>query len=282
MVKKRVSAKEAAADIRAGMDDPALMKKYNLSVEGLQSLYDKLIHAGFVDLGEVEKRLRGILGAVAVSESAADQPRDGAQATNEGPKRESPLVNAQEAARDIRLGMNDHGLMEKYRLSFNGLQSLFDKLMSAGLITQSDLARRVHFDQDHTVDLREEKLSFRDALQQLGLYESRTDMKTFRGQPEGGQRARSPVAGESEPQDKNNRESGTKSDRTAWQNVPRSERVWYNNHAVIGLLLISPLFVLGLYGLFRNIALSCRVKAVIFFAWAGFATAVSLVFSQMI
>ena len=42
MERRKISARAAVADIRSGMDDIALMKKYGLSANGVQSLFDKL------------------------------------------------------------------------------------------------------------------------------------------------------------------------------------------------------------------------------------------------
>lgn len=52
-------------------------------------------------------------------------------------------VSAQEVIDDIRKGLDDTEFMEKYRLSARGLESLFNKLMDAGLLTQSDLDGRM-------------------------------------------------------------------------------------------------------------------------------------------
>jgi hypothetical protein len=284
MSKKKVSAKEAAAEIRAGMDDAALMKRFNLSSEGLQSLIDKLVHAGFIDLGEVGNRLQGVLGAVSITErtivSAADGGKNGSQPHGE---KSPPLVNAQEAARDIRLGMNDQALMGKYRLTFNGLQSLFNKLISAGLITEADLVRRISFDADHTVDLREEKLSFSDALLQLGLDKhesSNADAKMLLTKSVAVQPVKEFSAAETLATDKNRRESLGYNARDSRQNARQGESAWYNNHAVLGFLLIA-LFPLGFYGLYRNVALSSRVKAVILLAWVGIAVVSLLLFQAV-
>jgi hypothetical protein len=46
MEKKTLNAKEVLDDIKAGMDEAALMEKYQLSEKGLQSLLKKLMHAG--------------------------------------------------------------------------------------------------------------------------------------------------------------------------------------------------------------------------------------------
>ena len=46
MEKRTLDAKEILDDIKAGMDSPALMEKYQLSKKGLQSLFKKLMDAG--------------------------------------------------------------------------------------------------------------------------------------------------------------------------------------------------------------------------------------------
>jgi diguanylate cyclase (GGDEF)-like protein/PAS domain S-box-containing protein len=55
-IKRRIDAKEALADIRCGMTDRALMKKYVISASGLQSLFDKLLEAGLIEQLEVDER----------------------------------------------------------------------------------------------------------------------------------------------------------------------------------------------------------------------------------
>lgn len=55
------------------------------------------------------------------------------------PKRK---IDAREVLKDIKSAMSDSDLMEKYSLSARGLQSLFQKLQSANLITQEDLNDR--------------------------------------------------------------------------------------------------------------------------------------------
>lgn len=48
-------------------------------------------------------------------------------------------VNAEEAVKDILAGMDDFSLMQKYRITAKGLQSLFTKLVKAGLLTKSEI-----------------------------------------------------------------------------------------------------------------------------------------------
>ena len=51
-------------------------------------------------------------------------------------------VKAKEAIRDIRSGMDDIALMEKYKINDKGLKSLFRKLLAAGLVTADEIDQR--------------------------------------------------------------------------------------------------------------------------------------------
>lgn len=249
MGKKRISAKEAVADIRSGMDDSALMKKYNLLPDGLQSLFDKLVNAGFLDLAEIQRRLSGFLGTVVISESDLS-PRNGdGKGVPRSPEPNSaPRIHAQQAARDIRLGMSDFALMEKYRLSAKGLQSLFDKLISAGLLTREFLGRR-GLGIDDTVDLREEMLSLSGALRfsEIGL----PGPSPAGAKPEPKQsETDSPVRHESETLPSSSKSHDEQVPET--RKIPESGRItWYDKPVVVALLLIG-LFPLGFYALYRN------------------------------
>jgi uncharacterized protein (DUF433 family) len=53
-----------------------------------------------------------------------------------------PKIKASDAANDIRAGMTDSEMMEKYGLSAKGLHSLFLKLLEVRAVTQSELNRR--------------------------------------------------------------------------------------------------------------------------------------------
>jgi uncharacterized protein (DUF433 family) len=54
-----------------------------------------------------------------------------------------PKIEAKLVVQDIRSGMEDADLMEKYRLSAKGLQSLFTKLLEFDLIQQEELDERM-------------------------------------------------------------------------------------------------------------------------------------------
>ncbi|MEW6347707.1 MAG: ankyrin repeat domain-containing protein [Thermodesulfobacteriota bacterium] len=121
MLKPIIDVKDALHDIRMGMDDAELMQKYRLSAKGLQSLFTKLLGLGVISQYELGR----------------------------GPV---PEIKAKDAVRDIRSGMDDFALMDKYRLSAKGLQSLFDQLLAAGLLNQGDLDLRMPLS-EKTVDI---------------------------------------------------------------------------------------------------------------------------------
>jgi len=52
-----VSAHDVVQDLRAGMDDEALMVKYRLSFRQLQRLFRKIIVGGFIQPMELAERL---------------------------------------------------------------------------------------------------------------------------------------------------------------------------------------------------------------------------------
>jgi hypothetical protein len=51
-------------------------------------------------------------------------------------------IKAREILNDIRSGISDEGLMEKYELSIQALQSALDQLRSCGLVSGEELDRR--------------------------------------------------------------------------------------------------------------------------------------------
>jgi two-component system, cell cycle sensor histidine kinase and response regulator CckA len=77
MQKPVVDALEAAANVKAGMSDAQLMKKYGVSAEGLQSLFRKLVSSGILKPAEIEARLSAetvfIDLASAYKEQSADE-----------------------------------------------------------------------------------------------------------------------------------------------------------------------------------------------------------------
>jgi hypothetical protein len=70
-------------------------------------------------------------------------------------------IAARELMDDIRAGMDDTGLMEKYRLTTKQLDSSFRKLLSAGLMSPSELEARKIKDEE-TVNLSGLFMAFPD------------------------------------------------------------------------------------------------------------------------
>jgi hypothetical protein len=54
--KKKIKAKELLADIRAGMDDDGLMKKYGFSAGGILKALNRLIYEGLMSPSELAER----------------------------------------------------------------------------------------------------------------------------------------------------------------------------------------------------------------------------------
>ena len=55
--KHPISGQEAVADVRNGMSDRDLMRKYHLSATGLLILFSKLVRAGMLTKAELEDRV---------------------------------------------------------------------------------------------------------------------------------------------------------------------------------------------------------------------------------
>ncbi len=98
MVSRKLSQKDVIQDLRSGMDEEAIRKKYNLSAQGLENLYDKLVEAGLMGQ-EVKTRPRK-LNLVAI-------------------------------LADIRNGMSKPELLKKYTLSEEMLRQVVQKLIAA-------------------------------------------------------------------------------------------------------------------------------------------------------
>ena len=61
-------------------------------------------------------------------------------------------ITARVILNDIQAGATDTEIMEKHRLSAQGLQSVFTKMLTAGVVTQAELDERVP-PQERTIEL---------------------------------------------------------------------------------------------------------------------------------
>lgn len=155
MRKPIIDARQALQDIQAGMDDPTLMKKYNLSAKGLKSLFTKLTAAGYIreinprefikdilsgldNLGLMEKYR---LSAVGLERLLKDVQDFGLMPDSRYLRSQSGTltINVREIVSDITARVPDFHLMVKYGLSAAGLQRVFRKLLDAGAIVPTDI-----------------------------------------------------------------------------------------------------------------------------------------------
>jgi len=98
MVLRRLSAKEIIQDILSGMDETTLRKKYQVSLKGLETLYQKLVAAGL--LGKEPQLIPRKIDLLAV-------------------------------LADIRAGMSQPDLLKKYGISESVFRQLTKKLLAA-------------------------------------------------------------------------------------------------------------------------------------------------------
>lgn len=151
--KRRIEIEVALHDIRSGMDDASLMHKYRVSARGLQSLFNKLVRAGEIELAELDQRMPAFMGTVFLSDDLPAGQRIPSENAPAIATLTGPSIDLDQALLDIREGMEDPELMVKYRLSAQGLESLFDHLVYTELITRAELDLRMPL-VDSTVDLR--------------------------------------------------------------------------------------------------------------------------------
>lgn len=153
MGKRKIDADVALKDIRAGMTDAELMAKYRLSAKGLQSLFNKLLLAGLIELEELDIRMPTFMGTMFVSQivrqSGEDDLRDVGNSMDDQLSSEIKMTTVM---KDIRSGAADSDLMDKYHLSARGLQSLLEHLVFSGIMKQVEVDQRIST-VDSTVDV---------------------------------------------------------------------------------------------------------------------------------
>jgi hypothetical protein len=120
---REISLWEILKFMKLGSDHATLKRKYNLSEEGLKDLYRQLAAGGFLEwTGE-----DFIVAA----------------------KRR---IDTKELVADIRSGVTDVELMEKYKLSSRGLQRVFNKLVDSGSVMVDDISgRSISYDDSVTL-----------------------------------------------------------------------------------------------------------------------------------
>ena len=167
---KTIDAKTVFADIKAGMSDSAVMKKYSFSDKGLADLFRQLssiglirwlnaqdivsdIKKGMCDEDLIEKYKLSWTGLESlfselVKTGVSVPSRDLARA------RIKRKISQPEIVHDIHSGMTEAQLMEKYDLSSWGIRNVLSKLLHLGAITWEEMAI-LSLDGDDSVTLRD-------------------------------------------------------------------------------------------------------------------------------
>ncbi len=154
MAKRQIRIRAALADVRSGLSETELMDKYQLAAKGLQSLLTKLVASELITQEELERHLPGFMQSARLSEESGRAGGEDWKIRRTRPgEKPGQVVRAADAIADIKAGMTDSELMEKYRLSSKGLQDLLEQLVKAGLVAPTEVERRMPT-VDQTVDLR--------------------------------------------------------------------------------------------------------------------------------
>ncbi len=130
-VKKPViDAADALNCIRSGMDDATLMKRYNLSAKGIQSLMGKLVATGILSRSDVDRRNPANNKSFVLDEEAKRPPLDSEEGVN---------VDTTEILNRLRSGTPQESILEGYGLSLSELDGLLDGLVTEGVLTKQEL-----------------------------------------------------------------------------------------------------------------------------------------------
>ncbi|MGB9618243.1 MAG: hypothetical protein ACPL7J_13045, partial [Desulfomonilaceae bacterium] len=84
---------------------------------------------------------------------------------------EKRKIKAKEIIADIRAGMMDQELMEKYNVSQNALKSIFQKLIDSGSLQQHELEERIPPDRLKTYGEKPRNLHRNYVFVKLPIYE---------------------------------------------------------------------------------------------------------------
>lgn len=149
-------SKQALEDIRAGMDDSALMKKYDLSREALARLFRELSSIGAIrwlnarhilkdikeGMGNAELIEKYKLSSAGLEILFSELAKAGISVpfNHEARARTKRQISQPQIVHDIRSGMIETQLMEKYELSSWAFQRVLGKLLAVGAITQEEMA----------------------------------------------------------------------------------------------------------------------------------------------
>jgi len=123
-----ISTKEVLEDIEGNLPNRDLMHKYGLSLNGLTTLFRKLFNKGLITRQWMERR------TIDEAPIEIDLDMGDSRATQ---------IPAADILKDIADDMPDEILMQKYRLSQKGLDSMWVQLWANNLISEETLRQRL-------------------------------------------------------------------------------------------------------------------------------------------
>ncbi len=118
MGKRQIKANQIVTDIVEGMDDEGLMQKYELSPQALLRTMTKLVWDGLMPPSGLARRKSLIKGVL---------------------KGRQRRIVAKDVVRDLRSGVRETDLMEKYGLSPKGFRRLLERLVDSDVVSHSEL-----------------------------------------------------------------------------------------------------------------------------------------------
>jgi uncharacterized protein YjbI with pentapeptide repeats/uncharacterized protein (DUF433 family) len=127
-----IDALDALNCLRSGMSDADLMKRYNLSAKGIQSLMSKLVSAGVISPHEADA------GGLANRKSIVLDEED---RTPPALQKEDTDLDSTEVLSHLRAGMTHESIVEGYGISRKDLDDLLDGLVEQGIVTQIEVDR---------------------------------------------------------------------------------------------------------------------------------------------
>ena len=158
---RRIKASDVIRDIEAGMSDPDLMSKYQLSGRQLEVLLQQLVDTGKITQKQINHRLNMAETAItrafdetrrSVQELGDDfdytepEPAQSAPSPSAPPQRPSQsgslTINVRQFTADVLAGVPDDGLMAKYSLDPKQVQFVFQRMVDLGVVTTGQLYER--------------------------------------------------------------------------------------------------------------------------------------------
>jgi uncharacterized protein (DUF433 family) len=120
MTRKKIKPSDFISDVRKGLSDTDLARKYEISARGLQTLFSRLVGKGILTADEMAARRKTFKS-----------------------KRKQRRINVRELAEDIQLGLDDNNLMLKYDLNQEQLSIVLQKLLDTNLLSEAELYNRL-------------------------------------------------------------------------------------------------------------------------------------------